>query len=117
MYDGDTLTVGFRYNGGFWKSPMRIYGIDAPEMKPKHQGRSIDSVEQEKAAAVRSRDFLRHLIYDRIVQVEICDKPTDKYGRLLGAVFLRNENIAEKMIEGGYARRYHGGRKEDFSAP
>lgn len=114
IYDGDTLTVGFRYNGGFWKSPVRIYGIDAPEMKPRRQGRSIESIEQEKAAAVKSRDFLHQLIYDQIVRLDICDKATDKYGRLMGAIFFRNENVAEKMIKTGHARRYYGDKKVEF---
>lgn len=114
IYDGDTLTIGFRHNGGFWKSSLRIYGIDAPEMKPRRQGRSIESLEQEKAAAIRSRDFLLQLIYNQVVWVDLCDKSTDKYGRLMGVIFFQNENVAEKMIKGGHARRYHGDRKVEF---
>lgn len=114
VYDGDTITVGFRCNGGFWKSPFRIYGVDAPEMKPRRGGRSIESVESEKAAAVRSRDFLRRLIHNQIVQVDICGKFTDKYGRLMGAIFFRTENVAEKMVKAGHARRYYGDKKVSF---
>lgn len=114
VYDGDTLTIGFRYNGGFWKSAMRIYGIDAPEIKPRRQGRSIESLEKEKAAATRSRDFLHQLIHGQVVQIDLCEKTTDKYGRLMGVIFFRKENVAEKMIKGGYARRYYGDKKVEF---
>ena len=116
VYDGDTITIGFRYNGGFWKSSLRIYGIDAPEMKPRRGGRSIESVESEKVAATKSRDYLQQWIGDKVVQVDICDKSTDKYGRLMGAIFFRKENVAEKMVKAGHARRYYGDKKVNFDS-
>lgn len=114
IYDGDTLTIGFRCNGGFWKSSMRIYGIDAPELKPKHQGRSIESLQREREAAVRSKNSLHKLLCGEIVKVQLCEKNTDKYGRLLGNVFLGKINVAEWMIKEGLARPYYGERKVNF---
>jgi len=116
VYDGDTVTVGYRVNGGFWKSSLRIYGIDAPEMKPIRRDRSILSLEREKAAALASRNFLSDLILNRVVDLKLHDKSRDKYGRLLGAIFYRGENISEKMVESGHAIRYYGKAKLEFDS-
>lgn len=117
VYDGDTITVGFRFNGGYWRSSVRLYGIDAPELRPRKSGRSIESLENERKAAIRSRDFLSDMILGKVVEVHVSSKNVDKYGRLLGAVFLKNKNVSERMLENNHARRYFGKKKQELTEP
>lgn len=114
VYDGDTITVGFRFNGGYWRSSVRLYGIDAPELRPRKANRSIESLNQERKAAILARDFLSDMILDKIVEVHVSPKNTDKYGRLLGAVFIKNKNVSELMLEHEHARRYFGKNKIEY---
>jgi len=53
VYDGDTLTVSNLDNQ---KVKIRLYGIDAPELKKQPYGRA-------------SRDYLQRLILNKTVEV------------------------------------------------
>ncbi len=104
VYDGDTVHVVFRIpnlNDQAYKWVIRLTGIDTPEMKSKNP--------VEKAAAVRARDFLRGEILHKIVVVE-CGE-FDKYGRLLGNIYINDVCMNVKMIELGHAKAYDGGTK------
>lgn len=106
VYDGDTVTVVFKYKGEYSKWSCRLAGIDTPELKTKN--------EKEKKAATEARDFLRGHILGKIVKIECED--FDKYGRLLVTIFDEDAsiNINELMINEGYAKAYDGGTKEVF---
>jgi endonuclease YncB( thermonuclease family) len=52
---------------------------------------------EEKAKAIEARDYLRSLILDKIVEIEISN--IDKYGRLLGVVCCNGRNINNLMLE------------------
>ena len=82
---------------------IRMMGIDTPEIKAKNTN--------EKQLAVKARDFLRDLILDKIIIIECLD--FDKYGRLLGNLFIEGNDISisNMMIEKGYAKAYDGGTK------
>ena len=112
VYDGDTITIGYKFRGIYWKSPLRIYGIDTPELKPRRQGRSEESILHEKALAEAARDYLSGRVLGKLITVKF-NKSNDKYGRLLGSVFLGNENVAETMIGLGHGYEYGGGKKRD----
>lgn len=80
VYDGDTITVRFQI--GFHiciLETVRLYGIDAPEMRGtnKEQGRI-------------SRDRLRALILDKEVIVKTYKDKTGKYGRYLADVYIES---------------------------
>lgn len=111
VYDGDTITIGYKYRGTYWKSPLRIYGIDTPELKPSRSGRTEESITEEKKAAEKARDYLSGRILGKLITVNF-NKSNDKYGRLLGEVFLGKESLAETMICLGYGYRYEGGMKK-----
>lgn len=101
VYDGDTVTVVFKFNGEYYKWLCRLDGIDTPELKT--------SIKEEKQEAVKARDFLIEKIFNKIVQIHCGD--FDKYGRLLCKIFYENVNINELMIQDGYAVAYFGGTK------
>jgi len=103
IYDGDTMKVildlGFSITS---KQTLRLYGINAPEMRGDN-----------KANGIISRDWLRRKIYNHIdnggnISVKTIKDKNGKYGRLLAKVYLDNENISlnEQMINEGLAIEY-----------
>jgi len=103
VYDGDTITVASNlpYDSLIYRFPVRLIGIDSPEIK--------GSTEVEKKLAIISRDALHELIFGKIVRLE--NVGTEKYGRLLANVYLDDINISKWMIENRYAVSYNGGKK------
>ena len=88
--DGDTIKV-LTKNKTLYK--IRLNGIDAPE--------------RSQAFGKKSKANLSQLVATRIVDVQY--KKTDMYGRILGTVFVDNNDINLRQIEDGYAwvyRRY-----------
>ena len=104
VYDGDTITLAFKYNGEFQRFNCRLIGIDTPELK-SHSA-------QEKELAQQARTFLVDCIHDRIVQIEA--GKWDKYGRLLIRVYINNVCINDMMVHKGLAKVYDGGAKSAF---
>lgn len=104
IYDGDTFTVDIpNYPAIIGKRvPVRIYGIDCPEMRDK------DTVKKEAARKAKQRtvELLRGA---KCVSIE---RPTrDKYFRILGVVKVDGVNIAEILFKEGLAKEYYGGKK------
>ena len=112
VYDGDTITIILFNKCGFEKHKLRMYGYDSPEIKPK---KNIPNRNQEIAKAIVARDKLRELILNKIVTFE--SQGYDKYGRLLGNIYMKNFckeiNINSYMIENGYGYKYFGGKKKN----
>lgn len=105
VYDGDTISVIFKFNDEFIKYSCRIIEIDTPELRTKNK--------EEKKLGIEARDYLRSLILDKIVKLNVLN--FDKYGRLLVRVFTdNNEDISKLMISGGYAKMYYGGKKSKW---
>ena len=114
VVDGDTIDVdidlGFDIS---FSSRVRLAGIDTPE------SRTTDKM--EKALGLEAKAFLKHEIESAksvVIKTEKMDS-SEKYGRILGWVFLdgANKSINEKMIEVGHAWGYMGETKiKDFDA-
>lgn len=104
VYDGDTVTLVFKFGEEYYKWKCRLDGIDTPEIKSKNA--------DEKMLAIQARDFLREKILGKVVDITCGD--FDKYGRLLVKIALENECINDLMIGGGYAKAYFGGTKEKW---
>ena len=94
VYDGDTITVlidcGF---GVFRKESLRLYGINAPEVRG-----------EEREVGLISRDWL----YDRLISafnkgqqitVKTQKDKKGKYGRYLAKVFVHE--VTEDELTGG----------------
>lgn len=93
--DGDTITVlvpsgGMHSNALIMQHKIRLHGIDAPE-----QGQSFGKA---------SGQFLAGLVAGRDVKVKWSKK--DRYGRILGTVFLDNREINLEMLQAGFAWHY-----------
>jgi len=114
VVDGDTIDVdidlGFNVS---YTQRVRLAGIDTPE------SRTTDL--REKALGLEVKEYLKSLLDstdDIVIQTEKPDS-SEKYGRILGWLFIDDEEISvnEKMINDGYAWEYDGGTKQkDFDA-
>lgn len=108
IYDGDTFYVNIEG----WpdicgkKMPVRIYGIDCPEMKSKN--------EDEKINANHSKDFLQQLIQNNNNEVILFNLRRDKYFRILSDVKIGDIDVAKELLAKKLAREYLGGHKEDW---
>lgn len=97
VYDGDTITVVFFYRGYFYTEKCRLQGINTPEIRTK------DSDEKQKG--VKARDELSKLIKDVYVNIDFTKR--EKYGRLLGHVYLNNGlDVNKHMVSSGHAIPY-----------
>jgi micrococcal nuclease len=111
--DGDGLIGKELYSKNEYE--IRLYGIDAPEIKncPKILK---DERELQMPAALLMKlgylsfDYFRSLlsIGDKIKLIQETNNLQDKYGRLLGYVVLENGLVLnELMIKEGYAKPYN----------
>ncbi len=107
IYDGDTIHVVFTFKGELTRWKIRMEGYDSPEMRSKNK--------EEKIAALAAKDALVGKIGENRVKL-VCGK-FDKYGRLLGTIFIGDDNINTWMISEGYGYPYDGGTKMIFEPP
>src|SRR5210317_2151895 len=101
VVDGDTIDVlidlGFNV---IMKERIRLLGIDAPESRTK------DLAEKEKGLA--STKYLRERLdqcnNEIIIKTQLDKK--GKFGRILGIIYDKDENINLEMIAKGHAVQY-----------
>ena len=85
--DGDTIKV-LTKNKTLYK--IRLNGIDAPE--------------RSQAFGKKSKSNLSKLVAGRIVDVHY--KKKDRYGRILGTIYVNNHDMNLMQIKDGYAWVY-----------
>ncbi|MER2511513.1 MAG: thermonuclease family protein [Nitrosomonas ureae] len=108
VYDGDTFTInidGDCPNILCSKIPVRIIGIDAPELRGK--------CEEEKSGAMDSKAYLTNLLLSA-KDVELRNVHRDKYFRINAAVFADGVDVGTDMISKGLARPYSGGKRSGW---
>ena len=102
VYDGDTFTVAFVFNGVLHRTQVRMLGIDTPEIK------GVTEVEKTRARAARTA--LQELILNKVVELTNT-KMEPKWGRLLADVWVGGVHVNDYMLREGYAVPYDGGKK------
>ena len=109
IVDGDTvdlmINLGFDL---FTKKRVRLYGIDAPETRT----RDLD----EKQKGFRTKARLHELILGKAdflddARVDLESHDWDKYGRVLGTLWVGDLNINRQLVVEGLAREYDGGKR------
>lgn len=86
IHDGDTITI----LQGKQQIKVRLFGIDAPELKQPY--------------GKKSKQFLANLIAREVVEVE--PKGKDRYKRTLGIIRYKDQDINAQMVLNGYAWVY-----------
>lgn len=106
VIDGDTLTVD--YNGR--RENIRLIGIDTPESfagkkARRDSKRSHTDMTQILHSGKKASEYTKTLVKaGDIVSVEFDVEKRDRYGRLLGYIFLSNGRMLnEEIIKNGYA--------------
>jgi len=105
VFDGDTcrLTIDLGFGMFMNNKSIRLFGINTPEL--------YKGTLEEKSTGKLARDFLREKIVGKdIILYSIKDKE-EKYGRILGIIFIKNENgvlvnINQLLIDEGHATIY-----------
>ena len=87
IHDGDTINI---VNENGKKVKIRLYGIDAPEIK--------------QAYGEKSRHCLEDMLFNKKISYAIEDK--DKYGRIVATIYADNVNVNYEMIKKGCAWSY-----------
>lgn len=87
--DGDTITL----QSGSVKERVRLIGIDAPEKAQLPWG-------------PRAKKFAESLALGKAGRVETDVQPRDKYGRLLGYLYVGNTFVNLEMVRNGFAMLY-----------
>lgn len=93
VYDGDTITV----KNSNKTLKIRLYGIDAPELKQKD--------------GTFSRKVLYDKVYQKNVTVKVMNK--DRYGRSVAKIYLKDEYINLYLLEKGTAFWYENYARDD----
>jgi len=85
--DGDTITI---LDASNTQHKIRLQGIDAPE--------------KAQAFGEKSKQALHALVHSKTVEVSFTKN--DKYGRIVGKVFLGTQDICHEQIKTGLAWHY-----------
>ena len=106
-YDGDTFRVDVAEIHPLIgrNMPIRLRGVDTPEIRGK--------CDQEKALAIKARDFVRELLANaETIVLKNIDR--GKYFRIVADVSVDGVDLGETLIENGLGRLYDGGKKESW---
>ena len=103
-YDGDTLTVNISgYPDIIGRNiPIRVLGIDTPELKGR--------CDNEALKAVEAKTFI-HNELTKASRIDIIEVGRDKYFRIDGDVVYDGKSLRKEMLNRGYAIPYDGGTK------
>ena len=115
MYDGDTITIGCKVWGKYFKLKVRMFGYDSPEMKPlKIKPNRELEIKQAKLA----KKFLQEQCKNKRLLIDFLE--FDKYGRALGNLYVVERDLCGKrlisinnlMIDSNHGYAYYGGTKK-----
>jgi len=97
--DGDTVDVDIDLGFGlvYSNQRLRLYGINAPEQRTR------DLVEKEKGLAATAYVNEQAPVGSKVVIKTYKD---DKYGRILGEIFVGDKNLNTLLTIEGHAIRY-----------
>jgi endonuclease YncB( thermonuclease family) len=93
--DGDTLAVQVPNQRQLEK--IRLLGIDCPEV-----AHGANDPGQEPWGT-RAKEFAAKLVLNKQVRIETDVQPRDKYGRLLGYVFIGKTFVNLELVRNGHA--------------
>ena len=119
VYDADTIKcvklevyVPELEFGAFIIRDVRVNGIDTPELRPRHAGRTKASLERERQASREARQAVVELLSENDNQFIVKNVKYGKYaGRLIGTVIVGDVNLSAYLIRLGHAHYYDGRTK------
>jgi micrococcal nuclease len=110
VIDGDTLCVRLDLGDDVLRRKnLRLFGVNCPEIHSK------DEAIKERGLKAKARVI--ELLEGKDVIVETIKDKSEKFGRLLGKVYLpkSDETINDLLVKEGHAKEYFGiGDKNNF---
>jgi len=108
VVDGDTIIadIDLGFDIVLKSQTIRLNNIDTPEIH------SDD--EFEKKQGVISKQKLSELIVNKSIILYVEKNYKDKYGRVLGTIFVSTININDYLIQNNYAVKYEGENKNNI---
>ena len=107
VVDGDTVDVvidlGFDIH---FATRVRLYGMDTPESRTRNK--------DEKVRGYMSKDFLEEWMEKDDVIIRTRRDKKGKFGRVLGEMIVRGENVNKLMVKECLAVEYYGQSKDDI---
>lgn len=99
VHDGDTVTINLALGLDVYlqSQKLRLYGINAPELKGATKG-----------VAIASRNFLANLVLGKEVLVTTHRDGREKYRRYLAEIWLpgADKSINQQLVEAGHVVKY-----------
>lgn len=94
VHDGDTITVEIDLGFGIkiTNQKIRLVGINAPELKGT-----------TKTEGLKSRDKLTELVSNKQIKIQTIKDKKEKYGRLLGKIWVDDVYVNDVLLKEGYA--------------
>jgi endonuclease YncB( thermonuclease family) len=109
VIDGDTIEVEAPFLPKELKLFVRVLGIDTPEKG----GRA--KCKEEADLAIKALKFTKSFFEELGNQATFSSIKWDKFGgRVLANVAIQENNLAEDLIDRGYARAYNGKKKKSW---
>jgi micrococcal nuclease len=111
VVDGDTIDadIDLGFNISLTKR-IRLADVDTPESRTSNT--------YEKKLGLEVKQWLQKNLDGKkeiLIKTELPDS-TEKYGRILGRLYVDGVCLNDRMIEEGYAWEYDGGtKKKDFA--
>ncbi|QOV22805.1 thermonuclease family protein [Anabaenopsis elenkinii] len=111
VVDGDTIDadIDLGFNISLTKR-IRLADVDTPECRTSNT--------YEKKLGLEVKQWLQKNLDGKkeiLIKTELPDS-TEKYGRILGRLYVDGVCLNDRMIEEGYAWKYDGGtKKKDFA--
>jgi len=106
VIDGDTIKIVYQQE----KQSVRLIGIDTPESRANKKAnkdamRSGQDVNTITAMGKQATSYAKSMVHPGdTISIEFDVQKRDKYGRLLGYVYLSDGRMLnEEIIRGGYA--------------
>ncbi len=110
VIDGDTvqITAPFLPQNLKKELALRIYGVDTPERGQKAK------CKRERELSESAKTFVVNTL-SSAKNIEIQLHKWDKYGgRVLGDLIIDGESLSSRLINGGLAFKYDGGKKKSW---
>ena len=99
VVDGDTIDARVDLGFNVWiECRVRLEGIDAPETRTKNL--------EEKQAGLKTKAFLQSIMDECEHKFVLKSHGVGKYGRCIGTIYVRGEDINQRLLAEGYAERY-----------
>jgi len=125
VHDGDgTFLCTFDYGRNVFEHncEVRLGDVDAPELYgTRNESEALHTLHREAGHKVQA--FVQKMLLDKTLVIKPNKDPKGKYGRLLATIYIEPteavfecKTLNELLVKMGYAKPYHGGKKDPWTA-